>query len=153
MARAPADGWAAGLQCTGTTQMAWLTVDLLPPNTCARMICRVQGSGGGASTSLSAAAAGGIAAAVATAVLAALALIMYPAWRRRGLGRRVSSNWRVLEAPSASPDTVLLVTDIVSCLLSGKADSRAAQWFACIGRGRLLAAQGMAVHAYQTVES
>ncbi|KAG2436846.1 hypothetical protein HXX76_006366 [Chlamydomonas incerta] len=67
---------------------------------------------GGQSKSLSAAVAGGIAAAVGTTVLVVLALLVYRVWRRRGLGRRVSSNWRVLEAPSASPDTVLLVTDI-----------------------------------------
>eukprot|EP00198_Chlamydomonas_reinhardtii_P003875 XP_001693211.1 predicted protein [Chlamydomonas reinhardtii] len=71
-----------------------------------------QGSGG-QSKSASAAVAGGIVAAVCFTVLAVLALLLvYRVWRRRGLGRRLSSNWRVLEAPSASPDTALLVTDI-----------------------------------------
>ncbi|PNW85864.1 hypothetical protein CHLRE_03g202202v5 [Chlamydomonas reinhardtii] len=68
---------------------------------------------GGQSKSASAAVAGGIVAAVCFTVLAVLALLLvYRVWRRRGLGRRLSSNWRVLEAPSASPDTALLVTDI-----------------------------------------
>ncbi|KAG2444141.1 hypothetical protein HYH02_009081 [Chlamydomonas schloesseri] len=72
-----------------------------------------EGSGGGGGTAVRPAAAGGIAAAVSAAVLATLGLFVFRACRRRrGLGRRVSSNWRVLEAPRASPDTVLLVTDI-----------------------------------------
>lgn len=59
-------------------------------------------------------------AAVCFTVLAVLALLLvYRVWRRRGLGRRLSSNWRVLEAPSASPDTALLVTDIVSTVWFG----------------------------------